>query len=114
MELTYRLKGDYYLPNLTPPESPRVGKYGMLRRTYLRNHRRGLYTGMMLSGTLNAHLEDVDRQASETVDAMTRRMAKEQGVTEALKARNQMEWVRHMNAIRAAAEDVVLKEVVCA
>ena len=114
MELTYRLEGDYYLPNLTLPESPRVGKYGMLRRTYLRNHRRGLYTGMMLSGTLNAHLEEVDRQASKMVDTMTRRMAKEQGITEALKARDQMEWVRRMNAIRAAAEEVVLKEVVYA
>lgn len=114
MELTYRLEGDYYLPNFTLPESPRVSKYGMLRRTYLRNHRRGLYTSMMLSGTLNTHLEEVDRQASETVDTMTRRMAKEQGVTEALKARDQMEWVRRMNAIRAAAEEAVLKEVVYA
>lgn len=114
MELTYRLEGDFYLPNLTLPESPRVGKYGMLRRTYLRNHRRGIYSGMMLSGTLNAHLEEIDRQASEMVDTMTRRTAKEQGVTEALKARDQMEWVRRMNAIRAAAEEVVLKEVVYA
>lgn len=112
MELTYRKVGDCYLPNLTPPESPKVGKHGMLRRTYLRHHHRGLYTGMMISGTLNAHLEALDQQASDMVDAMTRQMAKEQGITEQLKADDQMEWVRQMNAIRAAVEEVVLSEVV--
>lgn len=114
MELTYRLEGDYYLPNLTLPESPKVGKYGMLRRTYLRNHRRGLYTGMMLSGTLNAYLEAVDRQANDMLEQMLKQMAKARGVTERMKADDQMEWVRRMNAIRAAAEEVVLREVVYA
>ena len=112
MELTYRKIGDYYLPNLTPPESPKVGKYGMLRRAYLRNHHRGLYTGMMLSGTLNAHLEEVDRQASKMVDTMTRRMAKEQGITEALKARDQMEWLRRMNSLRHRAEEMVKHDLI--
>ena len=65
MELTYRQEGDYLLPNLSVPEAPRVGKYGMLRRTYLRQHRNGLYTGMQLTGRLDAHLEEIDRQASE-------------------------------------------------
>lgn len=114
MELTYRKVGDYYLPNLTPPESPKVGKYGMLRRSHLRNHHRGVYTGMMLSGTLNAHLEEVDRNATEMMDTMIPRMAKEQGITEQLKADDQMEWVRRMNNIRADAEEVVMREVVCA
>lgn len=112
MELTYRKAGDYYLPNLTLPKSPKVGKCGMLRRTYLRNHHRGIYTGMMLSGTLNAHLEEVDRHANKMMDTMIRRMAKEQGITEQLKSDDQMEWVCRMNAIRAAAEEVVLKEIV--
>lgn len=109
MELTYRKVSDYYLPKLTPPESPKVGKYGMLRRTYLRNHHRGLYTGMMLSGTLNAHLEEVDQQASDMLEQMVKQMAKEQDITEHLKSSDQMEWVRRMNAIRAAAEEVILK-----
>lgn len=112
MELTYRLEGDYYLPNLTLPESPKVGKYGMLRRTYLRNHHRGLYSGMMISGTLNAHLEDVDQQANDMMEQMVKQMAKEQGITEHLKADDQMEWVRRMNAIRDAAEEMVLTDVV--
>ena len=112
MELTYRKVGDYYLPNLTPPESPKVGKYGMLRRTYLRNHHRGIYTGMMLSGTLNAHLEEVDQQANDTLEQLVKQMAKARGITEQMKADDQMEWVRHMNAIRATAEEAVLKEFV--
>lgn len=112
MELTYRKVGDYYLPNLTLPESPKVGKYGMLRRTYLRHHRRGLYTGMMISRTLNAHLEEVDQQANDMLERIVKQMAKEQGITEQMKADDQMEWVWQMNAIRAAAEEVILKEFV--
>lgn len=114
MELTYRKVGDYYLPNLMPPESPKVGKYGMLRRTYLRSHRRGLYTGMMLSGTLNDHLEEVNRQANDMLEQMVKQMAKARGITEQMKADDQMEWVRRMNAIRAAAEEIVLRELVYA
>ena len=64
MELTYTMQGDYRLPNLIPPESPKVGKYGMLRHSYLRKHREGLYTGMLMKGNLNAHLEEVDREAN--------------------------------------------------
>ena len=114
MELTYTKQGDYLIPNLSLPESPKVGKYGMLRRTYLRNHHRGLYTGMMLSRTLNNHLEEIDREANELVETLIRQMAKEQGVTESMKADDQMAWVRCMNAIRDAAEEVVLREVVYA
>lgn len=104
--------GDYYLPNLTLRESPRVGKYGMPRRTYLRNHHRGLYTGMMISGTLNAHLEEVDQQTNDMVEHLVKQMAKEQGVNEQLKANDQMEWVRRMNSIRAAAKEIVMKDFV--
>ena len=114
MELTYRKVGDYYLPNLTAPESPKVGKYGMLRRTYLRNHHRGIYTGMMISGALNAHLEEVDQQANDVLEQMVKRMAKAQGITEQLKADDQMEWVWQMNNVRNRAEEVILKEVVYA
>ena len=112
MELTYTKQGDYLIPNLSLPESPKVGKYGMLRRTYLRNHHRGLYTGMMLSQTLNSHLEEIDQQANEMVEALIRQMAKEHGVTESMKASNQMEWVRQMNNIHNVAEKIILKEFV--
>ena len=90
MELTYTMQGDYRLPNLIPPESPKVGKYGMLRHSYLRKHREGLYTGMLMKGTLNAHLEEVDREANRMLEQLTAKMAWEQGVTEELKAQDQM------------------------
>ena len=112
MELTYRAEGDYLLPNLTVPESPTLGKYGMLRRSFLREQRKGLYTGMMLSGKLNEHLEQTDRQASELMDRLTAQMALEQGVNETLKATDQMRWVQLMNNIRNAAEETVLTELI--
>lgn len=114
MELTYRTEGDYRLPNLDVPEAPKVGKYGMLRRSYLRQHRHGIYTGMLLSGKLNSHLEETDREATEMVERLTARMARAQGVTEALKASDQMKWVGLMNNIRASAEEVALTELVYA
>ena len=112
MELTYRTEGDYRLPNLEVPEAPKVGKYGMLRRSYLANHRHGIYTGMLMTGELNSHLEEIDRQATEMVEQLTAKMAREQGVTEELKASDQMKWVGLMNNIQASAEEVVLKELI--
>lgn len=112
MELTYRTEGDYRLPNLEAPEAPKVGKYGMLRRSYLANHKHGIYVGMLLTGELNGHLEEIDRQATEMVERLTQRMAAEQGVTESLKASDQMKWVGLMNNIRAAAEEVALAELI--
>jgi len=114
MNVTYRTEGDYQLPNLTVPEAPRVGKYGMLRRSYLRNHKSGIYTGMMLAGTLDSHLEEVDRQATEMVESLTAKMAAQQGVTEELKAQDQMKWVGLMNNLRVSAEEVVMRELVYA
>ncbi len=114
MELTYRTEGDYRLPNLTVPEAPKVGKYGMLRRSYLANHRHGIYTGMLMTGELNSHLEEIDRQATEMVEQLTAKMAREQGVTEELKASDQMKWLGLMNNIKASAEEVVMAEIVYA
>ena len=114
MELTYRTEGDYRLPNLSVPEAPKVGKYGMLRRSYLRKHRNGIYTGMLLSGELNSHLEEIDRQATEMVEGLTEQMAAQQGATERLKASDQMKWVGLMNNIKASAEEVAMKELVYA
>ena len=112
MEVTYRAEGDYLLPNLTVPEAPRVGKYGMLRRSYLKNHRNGIYTGMMLSGSLDGHLVEIDRQAHEMVERLIEQMAAQQGVNEQLKATDQMQWVGLMNNIKASAEEIVLRELI--
>ena len=114
MELTYRMQGDYRLPNLIPPESPKVGEYGMLRHSYLRKHREGLYTGMLMEGTLIAHLEEVDREANRMLEQLTTQMALEQGVTEELKARDQMLWVQRMNNIRQAAEEIIYSQLIYA
>ena len=112
MELTYRREGDYLLPNLEEPESPKIGKYGMLRHRYLREHKRAILTGMQMSGTLNAHLEQIDREATELVQRLTLQMAKAQGVDERMKQTDQMKWVGMMNSIKASAEETVLSELV--
>ena len=114
MEMTYTMQGDYFLPNLTAPESPKIGKYGMLRRSYLREHRDGIYTGMLLNGTLNSHLEEVDRQAQKMLDDLTEQMKALNGVTESLKAEDQMRWVQMMNSIRHSAEEVILNDLIYA
>ena len=112
MNLTYTMQGDYRLPNLSPPEAPRIGKYGMLRRSFLRNHMEALYTGMLLTGTLNSHLEQIDRNANQMMEQLTSQMQQAEGVTERLKASNQMEWVQRMSSIRMRAEEVVLRELI--
>ena len=114
MELTYRQEGDYMLPNVTVPESPKIGKYGMLRRDYLKNHRNPIYTGMFLSGKLKAHLEETDRQATEMMERLTGEMAKQEGVNERLKAEDQMLWVQRMNNIRERAEETILNDLIYA
>lgn len=112
MEINYKKVGDYYLPELEAPEAPKIGKYGMLRRTYLQEHQMGLYTGMMIDGTLNEHLEEIDRQANEMMEQITEQMVKERDIDEALKARDQMSWVGEMNNIRSAAEEIVLNDLI--
>ena len=114
MELTYTMQGEYLIPDLTVPESPKLGKYGMLRRTFLREHRDGIYTGMLLNGTLNSHLEEVDRQAQKMLDDLTEQMKALNGVTEQLKAEDQMRWVQMMKYIRHSAEEVILNDLIYA
>ena len=114
MELTYTMQGDYRLPNLIPPESPKVGKYGMLRHSYLRKHREGLYTGMLMKGTLNTHLEEVDREANRMLEQLTTQMAQEHGVTEELKATDPLRWAGLMNNLRHSAEELVLSDLIYA
>ena len=114
MELTYTMRCDELIPDLTVAESPKLGKYGMLRRTFLGAHRDGIYTGMLLNGTLNRHLEEVDRQAQKMLDDLTEQMKALNGVTEQLKAEDQMRWVQMMNSIRHSAEEVILNDLIYA
>ena len=112
MEITYTRVGDYYLPNLAAPESPKVGRWGMLRFNYLRKHREALYTIMLMENTLNPHLDEIDRQAQELEQRLISQLVQQEGITEQLKAENQMEWVARMNNIRNRAEQIVLNELI--
>ena len=105
--LQYKLVSDYYLPCLEAPEAPQIDIWGERRRRYLREHEKATYTAMLLSGTLNIHLEEVDRSASEMFDCLLAQIAAQEGVTEQLKASNQMEWIRQMNNIRNRASEIV-------
>ena len=111
-ELTYHWEGDYLIPDFDPPEAPRIGKYGTMRHQYLRNHHRGIFDGMLLKGTLNAHLEEIDRTANEMFDLLMKQYAIREGVTEELKARNQLEWVQRMNSIRERVEEIINTELI--
>ena len=110
--LWYELCGDYYVPCLEAPESPRVGKFGRLRNTFLRERQGAIYTGMLFSGKLNDHLEEIDRQANEMLDRLIEQYAAAEQITEELKANDQMAWVQAMNNIRNRAEEVVLSELI--
>ena len=112
MKLTYRQEGDFLLPNLRAPEAPKIGKYGMLRHQYLRTHKRAILIGMQMSGELNSHLEQIDREATEMAEGLTSRMAQEQGVNEQMKKTDQMKWVQMMNSLKASAEEIVLNQLV--
>ena len=112
MRVTYHAEGDYWIPNLVPPEPPKIGVWGERRRQFLRKAKRPIYSVMLMRGTLNAHLEETDRQAEELLDRLRKQLAEQEGVTEALKAENRMEWVRRMNNIRSRAEEVVLSELI--
>ena len=109
--LNYELVGDYYIPCLKAPEPPKVGRFGMLYHDYLRTYKRVTYSGLMLSGKLNAHIEDIDCQAEDMFSQLVDRMKQAEGITEQLKAIDQLEWVRRMNSIRNRAEEIVKSEV---
>lgn len=111
-ELTYTRVGDYFLPNLLTPPDPQVGIWGQRRRDHLRRTRNGLYTGMLLAGTLNQHLEKIDRQAEELFSQTVASLASAEGATERLKATDQMAWVGLMNSIRHRAKEIVRKELI--
>ena len=112
MNLTYEKCGDYLIPNLIPDSEPEgeLRKFGLMRKSYLENHRRGIYSGLLLSGELKKHLLMIQEQAEERFDLLVKQMAEREGVTEELKVQDQMLWVKRMNNIRARAEEVVRGE----
>ena len=116
-ELTYTQVGDYLIPDLMMDgedevEEMPLGKYGMLRETFLKEHHHGTYTSMLLTGRLEPHLREISRQAQEQVDRMVDELKKHNGVDEAMKARDQMGWVQAVNSFTAQAEEIVLAEIV--
>ena len=116
-ELAYKQAGDYLIPDLKADgedewEEAPLGKYGMLRETFLEEHHHGTYVSMLLTGRLYPHLREIDRQAREQVDRMVDDLKKQNGVDEAMKARDQMGWVQAVNSFIACAEESVLAEIV--
>ena len=114
MTIQYHESWDYYLPNLVleDTEVQPIGKYGRMRKRYLKEHRPGLYSTMLLEGELFQHLAEIEKACEERIDLLTQQMAKREAVTEALKAVDQLEWVRRMNSIRSRAEEIALSELV--
>lgn len=114
MEITYEKNGDYLIPNIIPNKEPAqpLTKYGLMRKEYLKNHRRGIYEGMCLSGKIWDHCLMIQEQAEERMDVLVEQMAKAEGVNEELKSTDQMKWVGLMNNIKHSAEEIVLKELI--
>ena len=114
MTIQYHKSGGYYLPNLVleDTEVQSIGKYGRMRKRYLKEHRPALYSSLLLTGKLDQHLAEIDETCEERMELLSGQMARQEGVTEELKAADQMEWVRRMNSIRNRAEEIVLHELV--
>ena len=113
--LSYTLHGDYYLPDLEiNEEEPTYGKYGIMRKQFLKEHRSARYQYLVLTGKLTEHLNQVDKEVREKVEMLMEQMAEQWGVTEELKMQDQMEWVRRMNNIKNVAEEMVLLEIIYA
>ena len=110
---TYRKVGKYLLPDINlPQENKPIGAWGRRHLDYLKKSKRALYSQLLISGKLNDHLADIDRQAKEMLQRIIKQMAENEGANEQLKAEDQMEWVRRMNNIRSRAEEVVYSEII--
>ena len=114
MEIKYIRVGDYYFPDLKLPEKTQqpIGKYGRMRMTYLKEHRPIIYNQLILSGKLYSHLFEIEQTCQERLDRMIPQMKEAEGVTEALKAADQMEWLRRMNSIHDRIEEILLTELI--
>ena len=113
-QITYTKQGDYLLPNLLPPQEPQIplGKYALMRRRFLQQNRKVTYTNLLTTGQLHAHLMEIEQTARSRVESIVSQMAQAAGVTEELKATDQMKWVGLMNSLKAQAEEIILSELV--
>lgn len=112
--IEYRLVGDYYIPNLVLPskQNVKLGKYGRMRARYLKENKKAEYTIMLIENTLQDHLIEIDKTATERFDLLMEQFIEKENITEDLKATNQMEWVGKMNSIKNAVEEIILKELI--
>ena len=114
MNITYSMEGDYLIPNIFANEEPEqaLTKYGMLRESFLKNNHKGIYTGKLLADTLKEHCLDIQEQAENMAEQLTKQLVAVEGISEDLKSRDQMEWVRRMNSIRNRVDEIVMTEIV--
>ena len=112
--IKYELRGEQYYPMLEIAEQKehKIGKYGLLHRDYIKQHKRGKYTTLLTEGRLNSYLHEIDVQANEMVEAIVANLARERGIDEELKASDAIKWVTEMNSIKSSAEEIVLREVI--
>ena len=112
--IKYELRGEQYYPMLeiSEQEEHKIGKYGLLHRDYIKQHKIGIYTTLLTEGKLNIHLHEIDVQANEMVEAIIANLARERGIDEGLKASDTLKWVADLNNIKASAEEIVLREVI--
>ena len=112
--IKYELKGEQYYPIFSEANTTEhhIGKYGLLHRDYIKQHKRGTYTTLLTEDKLNAHLHEIDVQANEMVEVIVANLAEERGIDEELKASDAIKWVADMNSIKASAEEIVLREVI--
>ena len=113
-KITYRKEGDYFIPNLSLPIQPKnqIGKYGRLRLNYLKDFKKGLYTELLIDGTLKQYLLDIDENANNKVNLLIKQFAESENINEHLKEHHQMEWIQAMNNIKNRAEEIVLNEII--
>ena len=112
MKITYTLVGDYYLPNLAAPESPKVGRWGMLHKAYLKLRKPAYYQSLLLSGKLDTVLANVEEQVAERYKVLIEQLSQREGISEKLKEENQMEWVRRMRNLENRAAEIVKAELI--
>ena len=114
-KITYHKEGDYWIPDIIVENCRKdyhIGKYGHLRLKYIKEHKRGLYTELLITGKLPEHIVDVDINANKKVQSIIKELAKKENIDENLKQNNQMEWVRSMNNIKNRAEEIVFNELI--
>ena len=112
--IKYELRGEQYYPMLEIAEQKehKIGKYGLIHRDYIKQHKRGIYITLLTEGKINAYLHEIDVQVNEMTEAIVANLARERGIDEELKASDAIKWVAEMNSIKASAEEIVLREVI--